>query len=208
MFPALSNVPGADNIAGLIPMAKKYTVKEGEDLGSIAEKFGLVSWKYLYELNQEAIGDNPDLLRPGTRLEIPKWDSTSGDEKIEEKGASPFTYTGGLRYRYPWVPFKAAIIDPGTGQEKEFEEPTEVKITSRDFSATYKELEISKTGELEFLLPHALEINVGIKGFPFEQGDISHIHPDDSHVKEDKGGAESPQTSAQTEEELLDQLLQ
>jgi len=64
---------------------KKYRVKENEDLGSIARKYALPSWKYLYELNKEAIGDNPDLLKPGTELKIPLWDSTTGDEKLKEK---------------------------------------------------------------------------------------------------------------------------
>jgi len=32
---------------------KKYTVKPNEDLDSIAKKFWLPSWKYLYELVKE-----------------------------------------------------------------------------------------------------------------------------------------------------------
>ena len=53
-----------------------YTVQQGDDLGLIAEKFGMPSWKYLYELNRDVIGDNPDLLKEGTELQIPQWDST------------------------------------------------------------------------------------------------------------------------------------
>jgi hypothetical protein len=58
---------------------KTYTTKPSEDLGSIARKFGMPSWKYLYQLNKDKIGDNPDLLAEGTALKIPEWNSTSGD---------------------------------------------------------------------------------------------------------------------------------
>ncbi len=79
-------------------------VRPGEDLGTLSERFGLPSWRYLYELNKDSIGDNPDVLKPGTELVIPRWDNTGGDEKIEEAGGSVFAWTGGLRYRYVWVP--------------------------------------------------------------------------------------------------------
>jgi len=86
-----------------------YCVEENETLGSIASKFGLCTWKYLYQINKETVGENPDLLKTGTELKIPQWDSTGGDERIEEKGAKPSEYTGGRKYRYPWVPFSFSL---------------------------------------------------------------------------------------------------
>ncbi len=74
---------------------KIYTTKPNEDLGSIARKFGIPSWKYLYKINKDKIGDNPDLLKEGIVLKIPQWDSTCGDEKIKAKGAEPLKYTAG-----------------------------------------------------------------------------------------------------------------
>lgn len=44
-------------------------------------------------------------------MKIPSWDSTLGDEKIETKGAKLTDYLGGLRYRYPWVPFSFTLDD-------------------------------------------------------------------------------------------------
>ncbi len=58
-----------------------HVVEPGEDLGSIAKDYGIVSWKFLYKENEEAVGENPDLLKPGTELKIPQWDATGGDEK-------------------------------------------------------------------------------------------------------------------------------
>jgi len=89
---------------------KKYTVKSNEDLGSIARKFWLSSWKYLYELNKEVIGDNPDLIKEGTKLDIPQWDFTCGDEKIKEKGVDPRSYVNGSMYKYPWVAYSRTLI--------------------------------------------------------------------------------------------------
>ena len=52
-------------------MPKQYTVKEGETLGIIADKFGMPSWKYLYQLNKDVIGENPDVLNAGAVLKRP-----------------------------------------------------------------------------------------------------------------------------------------
>ena len=46
-----------------------YTVKEGDTLSKIAEKYNL-NWKKLYEKNKDVIGDNPDLIYPGQKLVI------------------------------------------------------------------------------------------------------------------------------------------
>lgn len=92
-----------------IQYKESYCVEENETLGSIASKFNLCTWKYLYQINKDAIGENPDLLITGTELKIPQWDSTGGDERIEEKGAKSSEYTGGTKYRYPWVPFSFSL---------------------------------------------------------------------------------------------------
>ena len=60
---------------------EKHVVQPGETLSMLADMYNLASWKYLYSLNEDTVGDNPDLLKPGTELSIPQWDTTSGDEK-------------------------------------------------------------------------------------------------------------------------------
>jgi len=92
-----------------------HIVEEGESLGAVAWMYGLPTWKNLYQINKEKIGENPDLLEKGIELQIPQWDSTSGDEKIAEKGADPAYYAHGSRYRYPWVPFSTTIVN-GKGE--------------------------------------------------------------------------------------------
>ncbi len=157
----------------------KYTVKQGEDLGLIAEKYCLPSWKYLYELNKEAIGDNPDLLQPGTKLSIPAWDATSGDEKIEAKGAKAFAYTGGLGYRYPWVPFSLSLVgEDGKTVLEQLDEPAPFVVRLRDTNQIVSEGEITNPDQLGILLPHA-QVKVGIKGTPLHINGEAHLHPDD-----------------------------
>ncbi|MDG5816361.1 PAAR domain-containing protein [Chitinispirillales bacterium ANBcel5] len=98
-----------------LPVQKKFEethiVEMGEDLGSIATDYGITSWKYLYEVNKGAIGDNPDLLKPGTELTIPQWDDTQGDEKIQAKGGGLNVYVNGLQYLYVWVPLSISFFD-------------------------------------------------------------------------------------------------
>ncbi|MCK5793148.1 MAG: LysM peptidoglycan-binding domain-containing protein [Anaerolineales bacterium] len=53
---------------------KKHTVVSGETLSSISKKHYDDIGKYMkiYEANKDLIGDNPDLIKPGQELIIPK----------------------------------------------------------------------------------------------------------------------------------------
>jgi nucleoid-associated protein YgaU len=53
---------------------KKHTVVAGDTLSSISKKYYDDIGKYMkiYEANKEVIGDNPDLIKPGQVLVIPK----------------------------------------------------------------------------------------------------------------------------------------
>jgi len=158
---------------------KKYTVKPNEDLGSIAKKFWLPSWKYLYELNKDVIGDNPDLLKEGTKLQIPQWDSTSGDEKIKEKNAEPFEYCNGLRYAYPWVPFSFSIADEKGDKIPDFDKERELLVWNYKTKQTILKDKIKVSDSFEKLLPMSDDIIVGIDGFPMERNGKRHFHPND-----------------------------
>ena len=48
-----------------------YTVKGGDTLSKIGQNHG-VAWRDIYEANKDVIGDNPDLIKPGQSLRIPK----------------------------------------------------------------------------------------------------------------------------------------
>ena len=48
-----------------------YTVKGGDTLSAIGQRHG-VSWRDIHEANRDVIGDNPDKIRPGQQLRIPR----------------------------------------------------------------------------------------------------------------------------------------
>jgi nucleoid-associated protein YgaU len=48
-----------------------YTVKGGDTLSAIGKHHG-VSWQEIHEANKDVIGDDPDKIRPGQTLRIPK----------------------------------------------------------------------------------------------------------------------------------------
>ena len=48
-----------------------YTVKSGDTLSAIGKHHG-VSWNKIHEANKDVIGDDPDKIRPGQKLRIPK----------------------------------------------------------------------------------------------------------------------------------------
>lgn len=57
-----------------IPDVEYYTVQEGDTLSSIAKKFYGEGANYIiiYEVNKDLIGDDPDRIRVGQVLKIPK----------------------------------------------------------------------------------------------------------------------------------------
>ncbi|ARS37308.1 LysM peptidoglycan-binding domain-containing protein [Pontibacter actiniarum] len=56
------------------PNQDVYTVQSGDSLSKIAQKhYGNANdWTKIYKANKDKIGDNPDLIRPGQRLAIPR----------------------------------------------------------------------------------------------------------------------------------------
>jgi LysM repeat protein len=153
---------------------KTYIVKQDDDLGLIAKKFHLPSWKYLYQINKSKIGDNPDLLKVGTELTIPQWDSTKGDELIREKGADPFAYTGGLQYRYPWEPVSITLAkkdgsvytekDKNGKPQKNFEVKKKYEIRNSETGEVLASGEIGHSEEISVLVPAVKSRDLYIDG--------------------------------------------
>ncbi|MFE1322803.1 transglycosylase family protein [Kitasatospora phosalacinea] len=53
------------------PSAQAYTVSPGDTLAAIAREHAVGGgWSELYESNQQVVGENPDLIRPGQVLEL------------------------------------------------------------------------------------------------------------------------------------------
>jgi nucleoid-associated protein YgaU len=52
---------------------QEYTVAEGDTMARIAQRFydDPTQWRRIYDANREAIGDNPDAIKIGTKLTIP-----------------------------------------------------------------------------------------------------------------------------------------
>jgi nucleoid-associated protein YgaU len=48
-----------------------YTVKSGDSLSKIGSHHG-VAWREIYEANKDVIGDDPDKIKPGQTLRIPR----------------------------------------------------------------------------------------------------------------------------------------
>ncbi|MEV4922033.1 transglycosylase family protein [Streptomyces roseoverticillatus] len=55
------------------PTATDYTVRPGDNLSVIAEQHAVKGgWQSLYQHNEKAVGTDPDLIRPGQKLEVGK----------------------------------------------------------------------------------------------------------------------------------------
>lgn len=159
-------------------MLKKYTVKEGENLGVIAAKFAMPSWKYLYELNKGAIGDNPDLLNAGTVLKIPVGEESSGYQLLRDKGVNPDDYISGVKYKYPWVPVSFTIANPdGTvykeydenGNERaEFAKKKKYEVKNAENGNVLVSGEISRSEEISVLVPDVKRKLLVVDGIEYQ----------------------------------------
>ncbi len=71
--PAGSTASGSQqNVSGT--SQDTYTVQSGDSLSKIAQRqYGSASaWTKIYNANKTTIGDNPDLIKPGQKLTIPR----------------------------------------------------------------------------------------------------------------------------------------
>lgn len=54
------------------PSRRTYTVRPGDNLSAIAARFGIADWRTLYQANRSVVGPDPDVIRPGQVLTIPR----------------------------------------------------------------------------------------------------------------------------------------
>ncbi|NYV74960.1 M23 family metallopeptidase [Streptomyces sp. UH6] len=78
-----------------LPVAAKkaasetYKVKKGDSLAKIADKKKVAGgWKKLYKINRDVVGDNPRLIKPGTKLDLGK---KAAAKPAQAKAAAPKT---------------------------------------------------------------------------------------------------------------------
>jgi nucleoid-associated protein YgaU len=62
------------NLSRFTVFVAEHKVASGENLSVISQKYynTQANWRFIYEANQDLIGDNPSLIRPGQLLKIPK----------------------------------------------------------------------------------------------------------------------------------------
>ena len=166
---------------GRMPCPEKHTVEAGEDLGSIAHAYGLASWKYLYEYdkNKQTIGDNPDLLKEGTGLLIPKKDSACGDGRLKAKGVDdPGRWSGWAGWRYPWAKFSYTMmaktdevyaeLDGAGNKRAAFQKKKRFELRETNSQTLIASGEIGKSDEIEMLVPDCQDAALFIDGVQYE----------------------------------------
>jgi len=73
--PDFSDVQGgSSSISTDSQVDRTYTVRTGDSLSKIAKALlgDAKKWRLLYEANKDVVGSNPDLIKPGQVLKIPK----------------------------------------------------------------------------------------------------------------------------------------
>lgn len=141
-----------------------HKVQKGETLGGIALKYGLHSWKQIYNLNKDAIGSNPDLIKIGKDLKIPDRSSSRGEHLIRNGGGDPKKLMGGTRYVYPWVHFSLTLTDDDGGLIN-LEKEQEFTLALPDKGTVVHSGKISGKGPFSIFIPHGQNVDLKIDGF-------------------------------------------
>jgi GH25 family lysozyme M1 (1,4-beta-N-acetylmuramidase) len=68
---ASANPPAPTKPIPSQPVPRVHVVENGENLSVIAARYKLSSWRTIYDMNKQTIGDNPNVIKPGQRLRIP-----------------------------------------------------------------------------------------------------------------------------------------
>lgn len=69
--------------------AETYEVKKGDWLAKIGKKYGR-TWQKLYQANKAVVGENPDIIYPGQKLEIPASAKAADQYQWKDPGNNPF----------------------------------------------------------------------------------------------------------------------
>jgi nucleoid-associated protein YgaU len=73
--PDFSDVQGgSSSISSDTQVDRTYTVRRGDSLSKIAKALlgDAKKWRLIYDVNKDVVGSNPDLIKPGQVLKIPK----------------------------------------------------------------------------------------------------------------------------------------
>lgn len=74
-----------------------YTVKQGDNLSTIAKKYG-TTWQKIYNANKSTIGSNANLIYAGTKLTIPGTSNTTTNKSTASSSSSDSIQTLANKY--------------------------------------------------------------------------------------------------------------
>ena len=150
-----------------------YTVKENDTLSTIAEYFNLPSWRILLEINQQKLGDNWDILKPGIQLQLPNLEKNPLKEWFTNNGWENYLTdnSNGLGYQYPGKYLSLSLLDLKGNAIEKFDPPGELEVYHKNETADLIYSISLSNGEVDLLLPDG-DVGLGIKGMELALGDL------------------------------------
>lgn len=147
------------------PSETSYTVKKGDTLSKIANKFGIDEWYDIYELNKDTI-ENPDLIRVGQIIKLPQLDQNrKGKELLSKKASDAEEYYEGRPYTCPFDRFSVTLCD-FDGNPIKIESGTPYTVENEDGDVLLRQ-EISRPDEISVDLPKGLSLVIDVDGLRY-----------------------------------------
>jgi hypothetical protein len=168
---------------------KTCKVEQDDSLSSIARAFGIRNWRLIWEMNQEALGNQWDHPPVGTELRLPdtKQDPLGEADAFSEwlDGYSSPLQFADKGYQYPGIYLSLTILDEDHNVAS-FDKPIPFSVHVRGpVPHLIHHAKISKGDEIDFVVPDAPRIGWGLKGNPIASlGEAWFYYTEDSADEE------------------------
>jgi len=142
-----------------------YTIKSGDTLSDIAEKHGYSNWQVLWHHNRHVI-DNPDLVFPGTEIDLPDLRNDELEPWFHEFDNGADVWQGSSHYHFPAEYLSLSMVDR-KGDQVNIDLKSQFQGYTKDSKIFYN-LAVEKSDQVEVLMPVGDNIGAGFKQDEFE----------------------------------------
>lgn len=147
------------------PSDTSYTVQRRDSLPAIAERFGIDEWYDLYEFNKDTI-ENPDLIKEGQVINLPKFDhNQKGREMLSKQAVDADEYYVERSYVCPFTKLSITLCD-FNGNPIKIDPETPYEMVTDDGELLARG-DISRADEISIDLPKGLKVFVYVDGLRY-----------------------------------------
>ena len=143
-----------------------YTVRKGDNLSAIADKYGYPSWNPVFEANKDKI-PNPDIIQVGQVLSLPPLESEQLKPWMEDKEA-PESIAAAKAYHFPAQYFSLSLTDDEQTL-LEREKTWQFEAYTKEPAHRFYHFELTAADQTQVMLPTSPNVAIGFYDEQYQQ---------------------------------------